>query len=501
MPIGWFLPAIPIQHSSMPQVDNFEDSLRVEWSKKRIELNPHRIIFSGGVKATYELTTLTCDELTIEPDGDDPVGHAIGNVRVTDPDGTIQASRAFFKWKSGRAEFEDFMGNVHSLMLSTKKIVVQPRRWEFTDVMGTPCDEDRPLFGFRAPQMIIDPEKGGRLEKPSLLVRGRRVITLPHYSFRFDRKSAGMRLPTFDYSRERGLEVAWSSQYNLSPKTLLVGSVDSSVRRLSGYDAQISHNLGKSDFLLLPESFFAERFTTSYFDRVVEPDLNASWRYWSTPRFSGSIGAALSRSVPARLTTNRYTVPFEADLEFGQRFGSVAGAFQVRSQSIREESGPTKNRVIVSAFLAARPLQVSRSLKVTSELFGAGFIQRGDEFGWVSGQLGLVYQASPQVSFGAAFVKGFESGPAQFQVDRLYSKSAVHARSDLNLGPTKLSLLGKYDFDRKSWYDYQISLRQVAGCLEPFVVYRNFPSSLNFGVRLRLDSLFDAIARRTSGRP
>jgi len=104
------------------------------------------------------------------------------------------------------------------------------------------------------------------------------------------------------------------------------------------------------------------------------------------------------------------------------------------------------------------------------------------------------------LALGAAYVAASEAGRPDFLADRLVSKHAVHLRADLNLGPTKISYLAKFDNDRNKWYDREYSISQVVGCIEPYVVKREFPNDYAVGIRLRLGDFLGILQRREQVR-
>ena len=82
-----------------------------------------------------------------------------------------------------------------------------------------------------------------------------------------------------------------------------------------------------------------------------------------------------------------------------------------------------------------------------------------------------------------------------YPADRLLIRDEGMARLDLDFGPTKMSILEKRDFDRDRWYrEYKAS--QVLGCMEAFVVARQFPRSYRLGLTLRLDDFFKILRSR-----
>jgi hypothetical protein len=82
----------------------------------------------------------------------------------------------------------------------------------------------------------------------------------------------------------------------------------------------------------------------------------------------------------------------------------------------------------------------------------------------------------------------------------LFSTHAWHLRADFNFGNIQASLLGKYDLNRREWYDKEYGFSFIAGSFEPFVVWRQFPNDVRFGARLRIDALLGKLQKRKQDR-
>ena len=111
-----------------------------------------------------------------------------------------------------------------------------------------------------------------------------------------------------------------------------------------------------------------------------------------------------------------------------------------------------------------------------------------------------MFNPSRMVRMGGAPVYGSHVGEPTFDIDRLFATRAFHGRLDFDFGTTRLSFLTKYDLDRRKWYDNEIGLSQVAGPIEPFVTFREFPRTVTFGVRLRAEQAFDKLRQRLENR-
>jgi hypothetical protein len=108
----------------------------------------------------------------------------------------------------------------------------------------------------------------------------------------------------------------------------------------------------------------------------------------------------------------------------------------------------------------------------------------------------LIARPSDQITLGLAYFRAQEWGSPLFDADRLFSKKGLHFRVDLDFAATDVSILVKYDFDRKELYDFEIALEQVMPVITPFFSYREVPGTFAFGFKLRADNLLRALKSR-----
>jgi hypothetical protein len=54
----------------------------------------------------------------------------------------------------------------------------------------------------------------------------------------------------------------------------------------------------------------------------------------------------------------------------------------------------------------------------------------------------------------------------------------------------------KYDLDRKEWSSIEYQLSLIAGSFEPYFRFRQNPKETEFGVRIRVNNLFDRLSSR-----
>jgi hypothetical protein len=488
-----------------PIVQQISEEITVVARRQERDIPRQITTFSEGVTATYGPSTVTADRLVVREAEEEQNATATGNVIVTDPDGTIQATSITFTWKDGDKGgiAENVVGNVAGTFFRARRGEITTTKWTFFDVEGTVCRNTPPLFLVRSPRLEFTPGKEGRVERPRVSLLGQRIATLPTQRFNLDPRTRGISLPGFSYKREDGLGVTWSPGVLLDERTSLQGSFASYKGNYPGFSAIASRSLLPPDTLrgpLTPRSDFGDRFEFGYFETVEIKKPDEEFRILTTPRASVSIGSFFNQGVPGRRAPedHRYSKPIEAAYEKSGTLGPAAYLAQARVHLIRNQFTPYTGRTVLSGSAILPPNSVARNVNThvradTSLFLGAR------QFGWVRGTAGLTYQPVRQVRLGAALVQGFEAGRPEFPIDPLYAKGGVNLRADFNLGPTRISYMTKWDREFE-WYDREYSLNQVIGCLEAFVLYRQNPQTYRVGLSLRLDQLADLIQRRSSQR-
>ena len=164
------------------------------------------VIFKGGVRAKYGKSILTADELIVR-DGvvTDPAvrveeagqvimlrpkeAYAIGKVKVTDPDGSIQASNLWFTWDKARTENPNEISRIANLVeiqigsghIKADSMKLSSESWDFSKVSFWTSNWKTPLFRFDANSLHIVPDKVGVARGMKLTLLGIPFPTFPKY--------------------------------------------------------------------------------------------------------------------------------------------------------------------------------------------------------------------------------------------------------------------------------------------------------------------------------
>lgn len=510
MAFAWTLPPLPpsLPVQATTQKPSLPDELQV--TGKVQEIDPVRSIltYTDGVAARYGPTLIFADRLEIHNAPEDQYAIARGNVRIEDPEGLVKAQSAVIwfgpqRGPDGQIAVADHVEvDLAGVRVKAESVSIRPERWEFLNVEGTNCLRPIPLYTVRSKKVVIIPGKSGTAQNPRIKILGKDIGSIPTRRFSLDKRAPGLEMPSLSFDGKR-LGVRWRSGLLINDQSLLLGSFGSFSGDYPSYSLTYAHTFlpaSVSSSQIVARNELNERFTFSYFDNIRVGSLNTTRSHTHNLRHSITAQSIWNTSSAARLERENFSKAIDVAYERSGPVGGLGTNFQLRAQSIRRGGESFVERALFAGTLQAPPIQFAPGLQSDIRLDLFGTAGERNAFGWARGQAGLIYQPITQFTLGAAYISASEAGTPDFLADRLVSRHAVHLRGDLNLGPTKLSYLAKFDFDRNSWYDKEFSISQVIGCFEPFIVRREFPSDYAFGVRFRLDDFFDILERRKPAR-
>ncbi|HMS54300.1 MAG TPA: hypothetical protein PKA27_02775 [Fimbriimonadaceae bacterium] len=475
-----------------PQVEVVDGTLVVEWNHKRVEVNPKRLIFSEGVVARYDGTECRAKSLVLYLEDTERFGVAEGDVQIVDPDGTLRATKFVFDWRNRTGSATDVYGSAYRFSVSGREAVVESNRWRLSDAVLSPCAESPPLLEIRASSIEVTDAKRGVARRASLFFRGKRVVTVPTYRFNLGPRKEGIAFPTVSMNRDGTVGAAWASSFGLSRGLGLSASIQAFPQRPLGGALEFGYSPGN---FRLPLSTFSERSPYGFLENVNNLSLRSEFEQITAQYRGLTIGGALNQGIPGRQTRDTLTAPLEVGFGLAEGNKTVGYAAQAKYQRIGYTDGPFRSRLSLGATVIGLE-SVNPRTDAFLRLDTESYLGSGDNYGWVSGTFGVSHSPSKWLRLSGSYTRAADTGNPFLQTDLPFTMESINTRFDLIGGSTKVSFLSKYDPRRSRFYDHELSLKQVAGCLEPFVIWRKFPSSLNFGIRLRTDDLFEAIDRR-----
>lgn len=493
--------AIKIPPLEMKQLDR--DGLQVTFRRQEYDSETGEAKFTGGVTAKYGPTELVADTLIVNYKT--KIGRAVGKVSLIDPDGTLVAQDLEFDWENKRGVANSVVMRVEGSTLTIRKVEINPANdpgyWVLYDVRATPSSTTPPEYVMAAKKARIIPGKSGKVTKPGIEFFGIKLGTIPYYNFSLDRRVSGFRLPAPTFVRGAGIGVAWNSAFLLNDNTgvfgrvgSVPGSLPSTVLELT-YSPQIPDSqIGK----LSTRPDIGDRLNDSYLDNVsiksAERELSGLRRKSDT----ASIGTYWNQGTNGRSEDAKsLSKVFDAAYEIGGKAGKGAFLVQGRVQRVRGENREEwKDRGVIQLVGHSGMYRISNGLDAYLRADSNTFLDRGSQFSYARFGGGVRIKPSKNLTVTGGYVRAFEVGNARYEWDRLYTLNGVHGRADFALGPILGSGLVKYDLDRKEWSSVEYQLSLIAGSFEPYFRFRQNPKETEFGVRIRVNSLFDRLSSR-----
>jgi len=482
----------PVSAASQTDV---REGIEIEWRVQRYLPESGRALFSGGVRAKYGPTVLTADEL--ELDYTNKRGWARGKVTLNDPDGRLSAEELEFNWADGTGTAQRVDAFLDPVQFRAQRVTVKPGEWTLYDVYASPSRTRPPEIAVRAPQLTIKLGASGRLKKPSFSLFGWRTGPYPSYSFSLDPRVQGFRVPAVTFKQGAGVGVAWQSGFIVAPNlsvfanTTIVQTQFPSSRIAMAWSALPPN---RTTGWILPQSELSERFNRGYLENVYvkAPESEEGWI--GAPRRTVAIISSYNESPSGRrVDPDTVTKPWDLAMEAsGKPRPRLAAYAQARVQSVRLNIGePFETRALAQFAVVAGPYPVGRRLDARLRLDSFGTTGAGTNgFGWTRGAASLTWRADSRWILGVQSSVGAQYGEVGLPIDPLAYANAVMARATYDHGPYRASIMFKYDYRQRRWYDTEYAASFVAGSFQPYVEARLFPREYRLGIRLRLDEFF-----------
>ncbi len=482
------------------QTERVDENLTITWRKKTIEIQTKTVKlpsgeettqevpvlrFTEGVSAQYGVTEVRADRLEAHMDPDAPWGEAEGNVRLFDPEGMIEANKLHFEWRSGRGSAESVTAHVGEMRISAARVQIEPTSWTFFDVRAMPCDATNG-FAISAETATMKPGQTVEFKRVRLRAFGRNVISLRRHQVSMASGRRGIGFPSISIRKDLKPSLVWSADHEFTSETLLGGSFGAGINRKVSGELFLTHSLlpvSSGALLANPHSELSEPFGNGYFDNISVRSPDQDREEFSTKRLSLSVGTALNRRVTTNTDFDRATKPWEVVLDSGSELMGFGIQAQLRHQRIGEDNRNFQTRSSALIGVAAPDWRLGKNLFTLVRADSRVYLNAGEDSGWARAQAGLIFRAK-NFRIGTAYSVGSEWGTPAFSFDSAKPLESIHARFDGALGNFKLSMLNRFDVKNKNWFDREVALRWNMGCFEPYVLWREAPRRLTFGIEL-----------------
>lgn len=459
--------------------------------------------FSGIVTVTYDQTRITCQKLTL--DLKSFTGVAEGGVELYDPEAYLSTDVLEFNWQEKTGYATNVFIQMGNMRIVADTLEIAPDVWRLEKAQATLSRQDRPKYEIVAERVRIYPGKYGIAQHVALRLFGSTLGWVPEMRFDLDPRIQGFQLPAFAEKKGVGFGVSWSSSFFLNSDFLLAGVWNSFPHRAPGYSLQLTYLKADPDKVfrkIEPRSDLDERFRDSWFDNVAIRLPSSERRSISAPRVTYSIQTKWNQSTFARpLISNTVSKELELSMESAGMFAGNGARINARAQRIRGDSNmPFVDRFALNLTTQTPSLMLSENLGVHVRADVFGTYSADTEFGWLRGQVAMIWNPNENWRLGIGYSNAKEFGKPDFQFDRLFYKDAVHARADFNSGPYTLRYMVKYDPVTSEIFDNEYEIALVAESFEPFIIFRKSPSDFRMGIRFKIDTFRNRLKRRSTDR-
>lgn len=477
------------------------NQIKVEGLKVRANSADGSLTYEGDVVIRYQATKILADRFTLY--SGEERGVAEGNVLLVDPDGTAHADRLEFTWKKGveAGTAENVWMRVTNTTLKARHAVFRPGEWTLTDVEGTNSLENPPLYYITSDKVVVHPGQILYAHQPRISLAGHYIAELPSQNISLSPAVPGLHYPTPGYKLNRGFGFTWAGGIVAGKDSVFSFNARAYQQRKPSALGQYTHSLlpiDKATQVVAPRTDFGERFSFGYLDSVNVDTPDQERRFLSASRSSLTAAIQANGSVADRERGTRYS-KVELVFERGTAAGRYGFLGQARLQDVQREDEGFRARLNLAGSMALPSAELLPGLSTIARVDSQTFLG-STTYGWGRAMAGLSYSPAKWLRLSSgAFVSG-ELGNPEFDIDPLYAKGGFLNRADVMIGGLEVSLLTKND-RRHGFYDREISIKQVVGCLEFSYLRRQHPLDSRFGLTLRVQPLIDVFKRRAAGGP
>lgn len=463
------------------------------------EVDPEITKLKGNVVATYGETVVTCNEAEIDGIAEKII--FLDGIKIVDPVGELSCNSVevlFSRPFKGIAK--GVWLQLFELRLEAEEVIIEEGVWRIHRGWATMCDREVPDYRIFISDLVILPGKRITGNRTGFQLGKGLKVELPFIIVGLDRRQTGLQFPEPTIGDGNELGYKWRNVFVLGNQGSLLYEQRAAFDEVPSVNAQIAwtaHDRTDKEkrSMINIRNEDGERFKTDFMDNVMVSDPDSERFLLGADRTVVFAGRTTNWQSTARPGPEvRMDRPWYVGIQSNHMLGDVAFQIQSRLGTMRLRSHPSETRRVESYLTLLPPvLSFGGALKGRIRADVGSFVERSHHYGWLRTEFGLIYQHDPEFRFTASYVSSMDWGSPRFAVDELYSKRALHLRTDFRFPATDLSLLLKYDFDRKSLYDIEVAIGQVAHCVRPFFAWRKFPGSFAVGFQVRADNLFEAL--------
>ncbi|MFN3728398.1 MAG: hypothetical protein ACK4XJ_01620 [Fimbriimonadaceae bacterium] len=479
------LPPVQAQASGTIEVDYIEPPKK-QWES----------IIPVRMPEIRRATTFTAERFSLRVDAQEFSSQ--GTIRIDDPSLLFQASALNFNWRESHGSASNVEAQTHSYVLTVREARTDHYLLEVDDVKLTAYVGNYPLYGVSARKVLSHGQGSTVVDGASAYLLGKKIITLPRMRLENVNYTLLRDLPDFGI-RDGSPSYQHGLRFRIGEGQFLEGAVAWARGSYPYYAAQYAVALAEPktyDGYVMAVSDIQTGYLGSWFENVTVRNPHDTRGMLTKERLAAFVGSYWNADVTNyerdfSVSMPIYTGVFTTGTYLGFPVGLTVGGARVQEIS---EGRADQLAAYGSALLV--DYNVSRGIDVQVRGDAAYFLTNGRPYSWVRGSGGVVLTILPQLRVGAAYVDSVDYGRPKFRFDQLFASREYHTRVDLNLGPTQVRYLNRYDLATRQWFQAQVYVSQVMGAVRPFVVWNQQSGGYSFGFDLRLDDVFGDLLKR-----
>jgi hypothetical protein len=325
------------------------------------------VIYRGGVRAKYGVSTLSADILIVrngqpnDPPVDIDIGGksvslrpmeamALGKVDVVDPDGSLQATNLWFTWDNERRSHENETTGladaveirVASTHIKAGRVKVSGVGFDFADVTFWTGNWRTPLFKFQSSSLFVYPGKKGIAKGVKLSFLGVQLPALKDYTFSLDPRSDGVTFPTLGFRQDAGIGLQWVTSIPINDNSTFGAALTAYPSAQPTYTISYAksfvpeNEIALNQFTVTPQ--FGERIEQSFFESIYTPSITIGYERMKIRKNLFSVSSRFNYETIGRITDRdtNYSQPIELGYENGGPLGSWAYLVQAKGSKVVE---------------------------------------------------------------------------------------------------------------------------------------------------------------------
>lgn len=518
------IPPSDLDRTSLFHQGGKEEKLEILYSDAEADLVDDYVIYRGGVRAKYGVTTLTTDTLVVRrgKPGDGAVelkvggntfnlrpmeAYAVGKVQVVDPDGTIRASNLWFTWDKARRDnsqeevgrAEDVDVHISTVWIKADKMTQSKAGLNFSKVGVATSNWKTPLYKFDAESIFVVPGKQATARNVRLSILGVQLPPLPRFVFSLDPRANGLQIPRIGFRQGAGLGMSWGGDFIVNDSTDVLAAFNAYPKVQPTYMFAYSKSnipaerAGLNQFAITDQ--FGERSIFSFFGNVYTQRLEDGYERIRIPKSLFSVSSSFNYETLGRVTDRQinYSRPLEVGYELGGPIGGWGYLVQARASRIVEGGGQTANRLFFQGNLFT-PLVKSGRFTAGTRVDGALRLDASSS-GYLGAEGGFSYEPKENLRFSAGLYGYHNFGTSLFAGDNFVTNQGYVVRGDWFGTSNNLSIMFRYD-PTQGWFDKEYRISQVMGSVEPVIAYRESPRQYQLGLRFRTQDIARMLQKR-----